>query len=238
MHSTGALSQMGFGNLLAQADAVAIAVLLLLLLMGVFSWYYIVTKALRAVHIRREADGVVAGFWEAPSLQAFMSLGDSLDLAMGPDGMRVEEETRTLHRKVLPPFEAVKKRLAEGIVVHGHVPDLAPYMDGARVAVAPLRFGAGVKGKVNLSMAHGQPVVATPCAVAFVRSASRTACGSPARSVRSGRTSRHSTSSFRSRRTRARDWQSSKPWAPASLSSHVEPRASKTSSPMGETPCG
>lgn len=38
-------------------------------------------------------------------------------------------------------------------------------MEGARIAVAPLRFGAGVKGKVNLSMAHGQPVVATPCAV-------------------------------------------------------------------------
>ncbi|MGN6113585.1 MAG: glycosyltransferase family 4 protein, partial [Luteimonas sp.] len=52
-----------------------------------------------------------------------------------------------------------------GIVVHGHVPDIDPYMDGCRVAVAPLRYGAGVKGKVNLSMAHGQPVVATPCAV-------------------------------------------------------------------------
>lgn len=52
-----------------------------------------------------------------------------------------------------------------GVSLHGHVPDLAPYMDGARIAVAPLRFGAGVKGKVNLSMAHGQPVVATTCAV-------------------------------------------------------------------------
>ena len=52
-----------------------------------------------------------------------------------------------------------------GIRVHGHVPDIVPYMSGARLAVAPLRFGAGVKGKVNLSMAHGQPVVATTCAV-------------------------------------------------------------------------
>ncbi|HVJ37791.1 MAG TPA: glycosyltransferase [Stenotrophomonas sp.] len=52
-----------------------------------------------------------------------------------------------------------------GVEIHGHVPDLAPYMDGCRVALAPLRFGAGVKGKVNLSMAHGQPVVATSCAV-------------------------------------------------------------------------
>lgn len=52
-----------------------------------------------------------------------------------------------------------------GVEVHGHVPDLTPYMDGVRVAVAPLRYGAGVKGKVNLSMAHGQPVVATTCAI-------------------------------------------------------------------------
>ena len=68
MHSTQALTQMGFGNLLAQADAIAIAVLILLLLMAVFSWYYIITKALRAVAIRGQADGVVAGFWDASSL--------------------------------------------------------------------------------------------------------------------------------------------------------------------------
>ncbi|MGE8590450.1 MAG: glycosyltransferase family 4 protein, partial [Alcaligenes sp.] len=47
-----------------------------------------------------------------------------------------------------------------GVEIHGFVPDVVPYMDGIRIAVAPLRFGAGVKGKVNLSMAHGQPVVA------------------------------------------------------------------------------
>ncbi|HEX7802863.1 MAG TPA: glycosyltransferase [Pseudoxanthomonas sp.] len=53
----------------------------------------------------------------------------------------------------------------EGVVIHGHVPGLEAAMNGMRVAAAPLRFGAGVKGKVNLSMAHGQPVVATSCAV-------------------------------------------------------------------------
>lgn len=51
-----------------------------------------------------------------------------------------------------------------GVQVHGYVPDVVPWMAGGRVAVAPLRFGAGVKGKINLSMAHGQPVVATHCA--------------------------------------------------------------------------
>jgi GT2 family glycosyltransferase/glycosyltransferase involved in cell wall biosynthesis len=53
----------------------------------------------------------------------------------------------------------------EGVVFHGYVEDLGRFLDGCRLAVAPLRYGAGVKGKVNLSMSHGQPVVATPIAV-------------------------------------------------------------------------
>ncbi|WP_206859937.1 glycosyltransferase [Lysobacter changpingensis] len=63
------------------------------------------------------------------------------------------------------PPEIAALAARPGVVVHGYVPDIDPYMDGARIAVAPLRYGAGVKGKVNLSMAHGQPVVATACAV-------------------------------------------------------------------------
>ncbi len=63
------------------------------------------------------------------------------------------------------PAEVEALAAQEGVQIHGHVPDIDPYMDGARIAVAPLRYGAGVKGKVNLSMAHGQPVVATACAV-------------------------------------------------------------------------
>jgi O-antigen biosynthesis protein len=64
-----------------------------------------------------------------------------------------------------PPDTIVALGKQPGIAIHGHVPDLSPYMNEVRIAVAPLRFGAGVKGKVNLSMAHGQPVVATTCAV-------------------------------------------------------------------------
>jgi glycosyltransferase involved in cell wall biosynthesis len=51
-----------------------------------------------------------------------------------------------------------------GVQFHGYVPDLLPLLEGTRVALAPLRYGAGVKGKVNQSMAHGQPVVATSVA--------------------------------------------------------------------------
>jgi GT2 family glycosyltransferase/glycosyltransferase involved in cell wall biosynthesis len=48
---------------------------------------------------------------------------------------------------------------------HGHVPDLEPLLRTCRASVAPLRYGAGVKGKVNLALAAGLPVVATRCAV-------------------------------------------------------------------------
>ena len=54
---------------------------------------------------------------------------------------------------------------SESVIVHGYVEDIAPYMDGCRVSVAPLRYGAGVKGKVNMAMSYGLPVVATPMAV-------------------------------------------------------------------------
>lgn len=64
---------------------------------------------------------------------------------------------------VTPVIQALAAQ--PGVLVHGHVADIGPYMDGCRIALAPLRFGAGVKGKINLSMAHGQPVVATSCAV-------------------------------------------------------------------------
>ncbi len=53
----------------------------------------------------------------------------------------------------------------EHVIVHGYVEDIAPFMDGCRVSVAPLRYGAGVKGKVNMAMSYGLPVVATPIAV-------------------------------------------------------------------------
>ncbi len=64
-----------------------------------------------------------------------------------------------------PPASILALAQRDGVLIHGHVPDLLPAMQGLRIAVAPLRYGAGVKGKINLSMAHGQPVVATSCAI-------------------------------------------------------------------------
>ena len=57
----------------------------------------------------------------------------------------------------------------ETVEVHGWVPDLALLHQRCRLSVAPLRFGAGVKGKVGESMAAGLPTVCTPVAVEGMR---------------------------------------------------------------------
>ena len=59
----------------------------------------------------------------------------------------------------------IRKMTGESIVFHGFMKDIEPFMDDIRIAVAPLRYGAGVKGKINSSMSYGQPVVGTKLAV-------------------------------------------------------------------------
>jgi glycosyltransferase involved in cell wall biosynthesis len=61
-------------------------------------------------------------------------------------------EIRALHR---PP----------SIQVVGTVPDLRPYLQEAALAVAPLRYGAGVQNKVLEAMACATPVVVSPAGV-------------------------------------------------------------------------
>jgi GT2 family glycosyltransferase len=53
----------------------------------------------------------------------------------------------------------------ENIVVAGLQRDVRPFFDSVKLSVAPLRYGAGIKGKINQSMAYGVPVVATTLAV-------------------------------------------------------------------------
>jgi len=52
-----------------------------------------------------------------------------------------------------------------GLLLQDLQRDVRPFFDSVKLSVAPLRFGAGVKGKINQSMAFGVPVVATSLAV-------------------------------------------------------------------------
>ena len=53
---------------------------------------------------------------------------------------------------------------ADDIHMVGFVEDLESHLSSVRVTVAPLRYGAGVKGKVGNSLRMGVPVVGTPMA--------------------------------------------------------------------------
>lgn len=61
--------------------------------------------------------------------------------------------------------EEVFNLAAEDILIEGFVPDLSAAFDRHRVSIAPLRFGAGFKGKLATSLAHGVPVVGSSVAV-------------------------------------------------------------------------
>ncbi len=58
----------------------------------------------------------------------------------------------------------VRGAASERVVAEPDAPDLAQTMQRTRLMLAPLRFGAGVKGKVLTAMAHGVPCLCTPVA--------------------------------------------------------------------------
>ena len=62
------------------------------------------------------------------------------------------------------PPEEIKALAADDIVIVGFVDQLNYFLERMRVSVAPLRYGAGIKGKIGTAMAIGLPVVATPVA--------------------------------------------------------------------------
>jgi glycosyltransferase involved in cell wall biosynthesis len=60
--------------------------------------------------------------------------------------------------------DTVAALAGDGIEACGHVPDLTSCLEQCRVSIAPLRYGAGVKVKINLAQSWGIPVVATTVA--------------------------------------------------------------------------
>ncbi len=50
---------------------------------------------------------------------------------------------------------------SQQVTVTGYVRDVEPYFRAARVFVAPLRYGAGVKGKIGQALSYGLPTVMT-----------------------------------------------------------------------------
>lgn len=59
---------------------------------------------------------------------------------------------------------SIEERKSDRVKVHGFIEDLDAFLAKVRLTVAPLRFGAGLKGKVASSLAQGVPGVLTSIA--------------------------------------------------------------------------
>ena len=106
-----------------------------------------------------ERDGLlfVGGFWHRPNGDAVMWFIERI----WPMILRELPDLQFCIAGANPTDEVLALNERSGVEVVGYVPDLTPLFDRHRVFVAPLRYGAGMKGKVGQSLSHGLPVVTT-----------------------------------------------------------------------------
>ena len=108
----------------------------------------------------REPQGLlfVGGYNHPPNVDAAIWLVETI-----LPRVRAQFPALQVHLVGSNPPESVECLADEGITVHGYVSDaqLAELYRRVAVAVVPLRYGAGVKGKVIEAVAHNVPVLTT-----------------------------------------------------------------------------
>ncbi|HEV8690165.1 MAG TPA: glycosyltransferase, partial [Ideonella sp.] len=124
---------------------------------AVVPWSYAPRRLVSPVP--RQGVVFVGGYRHSPNVDAAQWLVREV---MPRVWQRLPELTCTLVGSHMPA--AVLALAAPRVEVAGHVADLAPIYARRLVAVAPLRYGAGIKGKVLEALACGLPCVMTPIA--------------------------------------------------------------------------
>ncbi|MGO8767049.1 MAG: glycosyltransferase [Limisphaerales bacterium] len=98
----------------------------------------------------------VGNFWHMPNVDA-MAVFCQLVFPL------IREKCPDIKLKIagdnVPP--GLKNFANESIQFLGHVPDLGDLLRSTRVSIAPLRYGAGMKGKIGEALSWGIPVVTT-----------------------------------------------------------------------------
>ena len=98
----------------------------------------------------------VGGYRHPPNVDAARWLGESIWPAARAAGVSGPLAL------VGPDAPSELFELEDGdLAVHGWVEDLESVLDGAVALVAPLRYGAGIKGKITQALASGLPVITT-----------------------------------------------------------------------------
>ena len=96
----------------------------------------------------------IGGYSHRPNVDAVRYMVEEVLPLLHP---KHPELTLTLIGSNPPP--AILAFASERVKVMGWVADTRPYLDEALISVAPLRYGAGMKGKVGEALAVGLPVV-------------------------------------------------------------------------------
>ena len=110
----------------------------------------------------------VPGF---PARKGILFIGSYLHIPNIDAAKWLVEEIMPLVWKTIPdaqlfllgsnPSSEILQLRRPGVCVTGFVEDVKPFFNQAKVFVAPLRYGAGMKGKIGQSMSLGLPVVTT-----------------------------------------------------------------------------
>ena len=102
----------------------------------------------------------VGGFLHDPNVDAMLYFCENI---LPLIRQKKPEVTLTIVGSNPPP--SILGLANDHITVTGYVPETTSYLHSSHVSVAPLRFGAGMKGKIGEAMAHGVPVVSTTIGV-------------------------------------------------------------------------
>lgn len=125
---------------------------------AVVPWAVRPNRIVRSFAQRRHV-AFVGGYRHAPNIAAAQRLVE----AIMPTVWRTHPDIKCMLIGSEMPDELAGLTIP-GIEPIGHVPDLFLALNRCRLTVAPLTFGAGVKGKVLESMAHGVPCAMSPSA--------------------------------------------------------------------------
>jgi glycosyltransferase involved in cell wall biosynthesis len=98
----------------------------------------------------------IGGFWHRPNGDAVRYFVDQI-LSLVVDA--IPDIVFYIVGSNMPPF--IRAMRSDHIEPLGYITDVQPYFSSCRVFVAPLRYGAGMKGKIGQSIAYGLPVVTT-----------------------------------------------------------------------------
>jgi O-antigen biosynthesis protein len=67
----------------------------------------------------------------------------------------------TVHIVGSSPIDEIKQMHQNNFIIHGFVPDVSGLFSESKLFVCPLRYGAGVKGKIGQALEYHLPVVST-----------------------------------------------------------------------------